>query len=155
MGKKWTPEQKAAASERIKAQNEAKKTAEKRDSIRVPIGASRDITNVHDTPEGYIDRWVNDDGDRINKFKQAGYELVETAQVGSSHVDGSHAESGVVSKDMGKGVTAYQMRQRQDYYDKDQAAKQVVVDSTEDSMRKGKVEKTESKDGMYGEVKIG
>jgi hypothetical protein len=154
MGKKWTEEQKAAASERMKSMNEAKKTAEKREAIRVPVGAKRDITNVNDTPDGYKDYWVNDDGDRINKFKAAGYEHVATAKM-ASNVDGSHSENGVVSKDMGKGVTAFLMRQREDYYAEDQAEKQKIVDRSEDSMRRKKVNAQDSTDGSYGEVKIG
>lgn len=155
MTKKWTQEQKKAASDRMKAMNEAKKTAEKREAKRVPIGAQRDITNVHDTPEGFKDRWVNDDGDRVNKFKAAGYEMVDAAKMGSSNVDGSHSENGAVSKDMGKGVTAYLMRQREEYYAEDQAEKQKIVDRSEDSMRRKKVNAQDSTDGNYGEVKIG
>lgn len=152
----WSPERKAAASARMKEQNEAKKTAETREAIRVPIGANRDITNVTDTPDGYIDYWVNDDDGRVGEtFKRAGYEHVVKAKMGSSSVDGSHAQDGVVSKDMGKGVTAYLMRQRKDWYDEDQAEKQKIVDSTEDSMRKKKVNAQDSTDGNYGEVKIG
>jgi hypothetical protein len=155
MGTKWTQDQKDAASKRMKEKNEAKKTAETRNKIRTPIGANRDITNVHDTPDGQVARWVNDDGGRIDKFIAAGYEFVESAEMGSSNVDGSHAQDGVVSKDMGKGVTAYLMNQNQEFYDEDQAEKQKIVDSTEDSMRKANVKKENSTDGTYGEVKIG
>lgn len=151
----WSPERKAAASARMKEVNEVKKRASSESKMRVPVGQNRDITNVHDTPEGYKDRWVNDEAGRIEKFRAAGYESVETAQMDSSNVDGSHTESGVVSKDMGKGQTAYLMRQRQDYYDEDQIAKQITVDETEDSMRKTKIKSHESTDGNYGEVKIG
>lgn len=150
----WSPERKAAASLRMKEQNEAKKTATVRTKMRTPIGANRDITNILDTPDGYVDRWVNDDGGRIEKFKAAGYEHVESAEMGSTNVDGSHAQDGVVSKDMGKGVTAFQMRQRKDYFEEDQAEKQKIVDSTEESMRKTKVTKEDSTDGTYGEVRI-
>ncbi|MBW2647554.1 MAG: hypothetical protein JRE23_15545 [Deltaproteobacteria bacterium] len=150
----WTQERKDAASKRMKEQNAAKKTAEKRENIRVPIGAQRDITNVHDTPKGFIDRWVNDDGSRVEKFKAAGYEMVDAAKMAST-VDGSHAQNGVVSKDMGKGVTAYLMRQRDEYYSEDQSKKQKIVDRTEESMRRKKVNAQDSTDGNYGEVKIG
>ena len=153
--KKWTDEQKAAASERMKERAEATRVAATRKKMRVPIGSNRDITTVHDTPDGYVDRWVNDIPGRIDKFKAAGYELVETAEMGSQSVDGSHDENGTVTKDMGRGQTAYLMRQRQEYYDEDQASKQNYVNRTEESMRKEKVEKHNSKDGTYGEVKIG
>jgi hypothetical protein len=155
MSNTWSPERKAAASLRMKEQNEAKKSAAVQTKMRIPIGANRDITNVNDTPDGYKDRWVNDDGSRVAKFSSAGYEHVPDADMGSSNVDGSHAKDGVVSKDMGKGVTAYLMRQREDYFAEDQAEKQKIVDSTEESMRKANVKKENSTDGTYGEVKIG
>jgi len=154
MSKQWTEEQKKAASERMKKMNEAKKMAKTQERIRTPIGAKRDITAVHDTLEGYIDRWVNDEPGRIEKFKAAGYDLVESAEVGSSHVEGSHADAGVVSRDMGKGMTAYLMRQKEDFFKEDQAEKQRYVDSTEESMRKKKTNPNESTDGTYGEIKI-
>lgn len=149
----WTEEQKQAASERMKQKHAAKRTAEVRDRVRVPIGANRDITAVHDTPDDYVDRWVNDIHGRIEKFKQAGYEFVESASVGDEVVDGTHAQAGVVSKDMGKGVTAYLMRQRKEYFEEDQKAKQAIVDRTEESMRRTKSNKPDET-GHYGEVKI-
>jgi len=152
MSREWTPEQKEAASKRMRERHEANKTAEVKARIRTPIGAKRDITAVHDTPDGFVDRWVNDELGRVDKFKQAGYENVESAKVGSS--DDSHAENGVVSRDMGKGVTAYLMRQRVEDFNEDQAEKQKYVDSTEESMRKSKTNANESKDGTYGEVRI-
>lgn len=155
MTREWTPEQKAAASDRMKKMNEAKKMATTRSKIRQPIGAKREITNVHDTPEGYVDRWVNDDGNRINQFKNAGYENVHTAEMGSSGVEGTHDENGVVSKDMGKGVTAYLMRQRKEYFDEDQSEKQKIVDESEESMRKKEVKPQDSTDGTYGKVHVG
>lgn len=148
----WTAEQKRAASERMKQQHEQKKAASVSNSMRVPIGGSRNITNVNDTPGGYVDRWVNDKDGRIERFKRAGYENVSAASVGDSGVEGTHANAGVVSKDMGKGVTAYLMRQREDYFKDDQAAKQSKVDDAEDSIRRDVNNKLS--DGHYGEVKI-
>jgi len=152
MARQWTDEQKQAARERMQKRNEAKKTAEVKSSMRIPVGGRRDITSVDTTPEGYIDRWVNDNPGRIEKFKRAGYELVESAEVGDSSVDGTHNENGVVSRDMGKGVTAYLMRQRKDYFLADQAEKQKIVDETEESLRRDKSDKRD--DNTYGEVKI-
>lgn len=153
---KFTEEQRQAASERMKAMHAAKKDVREKQEIRknrVPVGARRDITAVKDTPEGYVDRWVNDNPGRIQKFRDAGYEFVPKASVGDSGVDGTHNEDGVVSRDMGKNVTAYLMRQRKDYFQEDQAEKQKLVDQTEESMRRSKNE-TRS-DGLNGEVKIG
>ena len=152
---KWTEEQKEAASKRMKEMHEAKKSADAKSRIRTPLGAKRDILSVQDPEEGYVYRIVNDTPGRINRFKEAGYELVEDAQLGTSHVDGNQASQGVVSKDVGKGVTAVVMRQRDEFYKEDQAEKQRKIDELENSMRKKKVNPNESTDGTYGEVKIG
>lgn len=154
MGKKWTEEQKAAASERMKQVNATKKMALTRETIRTPIGAKRELLNVTDTPEGFVDRIVNDNPGRIGRFKRAGYEMVDSATLGTSNVDGTEASGGVVSKDVGKGVTAYVMRQRKEYFDEDQGAKQQQILDDERGMQK-KVDKNDSKDGTYGEFKIG
>lgn len=154
MGTKWTEEQKAAASERMTERNAAKKAAQTTEAIRVPIGAKRELLNVTDTPDGYVDRIVNDNPGRIDTFKRAGYEIVESATIGSSNVDGKSANAGVVSKDVGKGVNAFVMRQRKDHYDEDQAMKQQQILDDERGMQK-KVDKNDSKDGIHGEFKIG
>ncbi len=150
---RWSKEQKQAASERMTEKNVQDKVSKKRSSMRVPIGGSRNITNVNDTPEGFVDRWVNDSSGRVERFRQAGYENVSSASVGDSGVDNTHAEGGAVSRDMGLGVTAYLMRQRADYYKEDQEAKQKTVRASEDSIRRDVDNKLN--DGHYGSVSIG
>jgi len=149
----WTEEQRAAASERMKAVNAKKKSSEIRNSMRIPIGGRRNLTGVNDTPDGFVDRWVNDNPGRIERFKRAGYETVQAASVGDSGVDSSHAKAGIVSRDMGQGVTAYLMRQRQDYFSDDQAAKQKDVDASEETIRQDVKDKL--KHGHYGGVTVG
>lgn len=153
MSREWTEEQKQAASDRMKERHATQKSSEVRKAVRIPMGGRRNITTVNDTPDGYIDRWVNDSTGRISRVKQAGYEHVQAASVGDSNVDGTHSEDGVVSRDMGQGVTAYLMRQRKDYFEEDQAAKQVIVDESEDSMRRNPNDQRD--DGYYGSVAIG
>jgi len=154
MGRKWTEEQKEAARERMKSVGTAKKSVDANTRIRVPMGAQRDVTAVHsiDTDE-YVGRWINDTPGRIERVKQAGYEMVESASVGDSRVDGTHNDSGCVSLDVGKGVTAYLMQQRREYFDEDQAAKQKLVDESEESIRRNKNDNRN--DGFSGEIKIG
>jgi len=154
MARKWTEEQKEAARERMKSMNKAKKSADASTRVRVPMGAQRDVTAVHsiDTNE-YVGRWVNDAPGRIERFRQAGYENVESASVGDSRVDGTHNDSGCASLDVGKGTTAYLMQQRREYFDEDQAAKQRLVDESEESIRRNKNDNRN--DGFSGEIKIG
>lgn len=155
MARKWTDEQKQAASERMRQMNEARKSKDASSRIRTPIGAKREILNVQDKEDGYVYRVVNDSPGRIKRFQEAGYELVEGASLGTSHADGTESTQGVTSRDVGKGMTAYVMRQRADWYEEDQKAKQGKVDEVENSMRRKKVNPNESTDGTYGEVKIG
>jgi len=153
MAREWTEEQKKAASDRMKARNEQNRTQQVSKRMRrVPVGGRRDITTVKDTPDGYVDRWVNDNSGRVDKFKLAGYEHVTNADVGDPGVDDTHAANGIVSKDMGQGVTAYLMRQRKDFYEEDQVKKQKVVDDSENAMRRDKNDNRN--DGHYGEVTI-
>lgn len=149
---KWSEERRKAASDRMKQVNDGKKKAEVSSSMRVPVGGSRNVTTVNDTPDGYVDRWVNDTPGRVEKFKRAGYECVQAASVGDSGVDGSHSEGGVVTRDMGKNVTAYLMRQRDNYFKDDQQAKQEIVDASEESIRRDVKDKLN--DGHYGAVTI-
>lgn len=151
----WTKAQKEAASKKMKEVHKAKKSSDAKDRVRTPLGAKRDILNVQNTPDGYVDRIVNDVPGRVDRFKAAGYEVVENAQLGTSHVDGNSSGQGASTKDVGKGVNAIVMRQREEFYEEDQAAKQAKIDETENAMRRKKVKSNESEDGTYGEVKIG
>lgn len=149
----WSEERKQAAREAFAEKNEAEKSAEVRNRMRVPIGARRDITAVKDQDPNFKYRFVNDKPGRIEMYKEAGYDLVESAQVGDSNVDGTHNEDGVVSRDMGKGDTAYLMRKRMDWHKEDQAEKQKIVDETEADMHRD-INETKG-DGRYGKIKIG
>lgn len=148
----WTDDQKQAATEAMGKRNEAEKTADTKERVRVPIGTKRDITAVRDQDPDYQYRWANDVPGRIDRLRLAGYEPVESAKIGDSNVDGTHNENGVVSRDMGKGTTAILMKQRKDWFLKDQAEKQKIVDESEEEMRRDINEKRD--DGRYGEVKI-
>lgn len=153
MSREWTEEQKQAASDRMKERHATQKSSEVKTAMRIPMGSRRNLTTVNDTPDGYVDRWVNDSTGRIARVKQAGYEHVQTASVGDSNVDSTHSEEGVVSRDMGQGVTAYLMRQRKDYFEDDQREKQKVVDESEESIRRNPNDNRN--DGYYGGISIG
>lgn len=156
MGREWTDEQKAAASEAYKARAEGKKTSETRKRLRVGAGQKRDILSIPARDDGYRYRVVNDTGSRIENLKERGYDMVEDdIELGTSHVDGNSAYAGIVSRQVGKGVTAYLMRQKDEYFAEDKSDKARLVDETEESMMRKKVNSHESTDGTYGEVKIG
>lgn len=105
---------------------------------RVPIG-SRDVLTVVGKEPGYHYRIVNDTGDRIQKFLNAGYELVNSkdVQIGDSRVDNPSAEGSKaqVSVDKATGQKAFVMRIKDEWYEEDQKAKQDHVQAIEDAIK--------------------
>ena len=177
----WTQERKDAASAKMKARHAAKtggtaaippsaippsansfsdeqkaaaKTAlaEKRiETKRVPMGSARNILPVHDTPDGYVDRWIKDSPGRLEKALKSGREFVREATVGDRQVDRGSSVGAVVHND-NDGTPLYLMRIPKEYYDEDQKAKQEVVDKKEDGLRRPK---TKQWDGFESESTIG
>ena len=117
---------------------------------RVPLHAQRDNMNVRDRDPNYSYRWVNDvdNGQRIQKFKTAGYEMVqEAAKVGDAVVeDNTNKTSTVTEKFVGRNTKAFLMRIQKDWYDEDQKAKARRVDQSEAGMREDAL-------ANYGEIK--
>lgn len=97
----------------------------------------------------FVYRFVNDTGSRIDQMKQAGYEIVEDDSliVGDARVSDPTAQGSgkrVISKD---GTVSYLMRQKKEFYEEDQAAKQAHNDEIEQAM------KQQASEGMYGSIK--
>ena len=117
--------------------------------VRKPLFQRGPQSITGDKDPDYVYRFVNDSGSRIDQMKSAGYEIVtdEDLIVGDSRVsDSSQLGSGkrVVSKD---GTVQYLMRQKKEFYDEDQAAKQAHNDEIERAMTK------QASEGMYGSIK--
>lgn len=127
--------------------------AEGRPKRRIPVSGYRDILTVEGKEYGYVYRWVNDVDNRIARFQEGGYELVEhEVEVGQRTVDNPGKYGSVVSKDVGKGRTAYLMRILEEFYAEDQAAKQRNILDAEIDMKRAL---NSGRDGTYGKVKIG
>lgn len=109
---------------------------------RVPL-ATRNRLNVKDKDPNYVYRYVNandqHDPDRVERMKEAGYELVPRNQggaLGDNRVDNSSPMGSTASINAGQGKIAVLMRQRKEWFDEDQASKQSEVDAVEQSMRR-------------------
>ena len=109
---------------------------------RVPL-AGRNRLNVKDKEPGYVYRYVNanlaDDPDRVERMKEAGYEIVPRAEakvLGDNRVDNSTSIGSGASISVGGGTRAILMRQREDWYKEDQRAKQSEVDAIEQTMKR-------------------
>lgn len=114
---------------------------------RTPI-AKRQILSVKGKEAGFQYRIVNDQGDRIQQFKDAGYELVKASdvQVGDKRVNKASPEGTMATVSVGKGDKAFIMRQKLEWYDEDQKAKESFLRQQEDTMKQS--------GGDYGSIDI-
>lgn len=107
-----------------------------RRTSRATLG-TRQILSVSGKDPEFHYRVVNDDGDRVNQLLDLGYVIEEAGavrvgdkRVGNPTPTGSKAEVSV-----GRGMKAYVMKQRLDWYLEDQAAKQEQVKKSEDATK--------------------
>ncbi len=117
---------------------------------RTPLNG-RNVLTVSGKEPGYVYRIVNDAGDRIAQFLDAGYELVEAnaVRVGDKRVNAATPEGSKAQVSVGKGDKAFVMRIKQEWYDEDQQAKQVYNNQLEQSIKQ-----TASQAADYGKVTI-
>lgn len=96
-------------------------------------------------------RFVNDIGSRVENFKQAGYEIVEDAEltVGDSRVSDASTLGSAKVVTSNDGTKSYLMRIKKEWYDEDQAAKMAQVNEQEEAMTK-----KASQEMSYGKIEI-
>jgi hypothetical protein len=116
---------------------------------RTPLG-KRNVLTVAGKEPGYEYRIVNDVGDRIQEFLDNGWELVkkQDVRIGDKRLGPASSEDSTAKASVGRGMTGYVLRIREDWYKEDQAAKQEAVDATESAM------KTDALNGNYGKLDI-
>lgn len=120
---------------------------------RTPING-RNILSLSNKEDGYEYRFVNDVGDRIEIFKERGWELVDAADVriGDRRVEsggalGSKAQASVDKQ----GTKAFVMRIQKDWYDEDQADKAKAIKEQEKSMNQSALANDPLR---YGKIEI-
>lgn len=104
---------------------------------RTPLSA-RNRLDVKNKEPGYVYRIVNDVEDRVSRLMEQGYEIVpadKSGMVGDKRVDNISAPGSSSYVSVGQGVKAVVMRQREEFFKEDQAAKQQVVDDSEQTMK--------------------
>lgn len=118
---------------------------------RTPINGTRNRLALRGKEDGFVYRIVNDIDDRIQSMQEIGYELVTDAgvSVGDNRVANPTQEGSPIKISVGNGVQAYVMRQKQEYFDEDQATKAAQVNELESSMKR----EAES-NGFYGKLNI-
>jgi len=116
---------------------------------RTPVG-TRNVLTVAGKEAGYEYRIINDSGDRVQEFLDAGYELVEkdSVRVGDKRVNAASAEGSKAHLSVGQGQKAFVVRIKKEWYDEDQARKQAHVNQLEEAT------KAKALDGTYGKLEI-
>jgi hypothetical protein len=105
---------------------------------RSAINGTRNRLNIRGKEDGYVYRIVNDVDDRIQTFLEMGYELVTdpNVTVGDKRVALATKEGSPQKVSVGQGIQGYVMRQKQEYFDEDQKAKQEKVNELETSIKR-------------------
>jgi hypothetical protein len=97
---------------------------------RIPV-SGRSRLEVRNRDPNYVYRIVNvnleSDPDRVERFKEAGYEIVsrkDVGMVGDSKVDNPSSLGSAGEFSVGRGTKAVVMRIPKEFYEADQAEKQ-------------------------------
>lgn len=116
---------------------------------RTPING-RNILTVTGKDPAYVYRVVNNVGDRVEQFKEAGYELVPASdvKVGERRVDSASPEGSYAQVSVDNvGTKAFIMRIPKEWHDEDQKAKQKQVDELERTIKNEALSKNELRGG--------
>lgn len=118
---------------------------------RVPVGQRNVLTVLGKDPD-FEYRIVNDVGDRVAAFEDAGYVVEEAAavRVGDKRVNRATPEGSKAQVSVGEGRKAYVMKIPKEFYAEDQNAKLNQVRQIEESIKQpsgdyGKIEITRNK----------
>ncbi len=116
---------------------------------RVPVG-TRNILTVEGKDPNYHYRIINDTGDRVQEFTDAGYELVDakSVRIGDKRLNQASSEGTISQVSVGQGEKGYLVRIKKEWYAEDQAAKQSKVQAIEDAT------KQKALNGTYGKLDI-
>ena len=124
------------------------KKAPRERTKRTPI-AQRNILSVEGRDPDFSYRIVNDTGDRIQAFKDAGYEMVlaKDVRVGDKRVNSATPEGSNAQVSVGAGQKAFVMRIPKEWYEEDQKAKQTKIDTLEQTMKSEALAQNQLKNG--------
>ena len=118
---------------------------------RVKLG-TRNILSAPQRP-GFVRRFVNDTGDRVQMFKEAGWNTVDDVnQVGDPKLGKPSLIGSGANPHVGGGQRAVLMELPEDIYSADRAESQAEITKIENEMKRNS--KSEGKDGLSGSVEI-
>jgi len=131
-------------------QTSGAESTDRKTKKRVPLGSRNILTAPKKS--GFVRRFVNDKGDRIQTFKDAGWIPVEDTPVGDPKIGRASSIGSMTNPSVGEGQRAILMEIPEKYYQEDYAAAQAEITAVENEIRRKS--KTEASDGLSGEVKI-
>lgn len=114
---------------------------------RIPVSGNRDLITVQGKDPDFNYRIVKEKPGRVDKFQAAGYEMVTHAVEIGSTGERDTSLGTPVRINLGRGDTGYLMRQPKEYFDEDQAAKEMELRSREESL-------IQNKQDTYGKIEI-
>lgn len=108
----------------------------KRTPLRGKIDGRKNKLTIKGKEPGFEYRVVNDDDDRVLDLQDRGYEIVtHAATVGDKRAGIPKKEGSPIQISVGGGKKAYLMRIKKEWYDEDQATKQIEVDEQEAALK--------------------
>lgn len=117
---------------------------------RTPI-SQRNVLTVTGKDPNYEYRIVNDRGDRVTMFEEAGYEIekADKVRVGDKRVNKASPEGTLAQVAVGNGEKAYVMKIQKELYEADQADKRNRIHELEKT-----ITQSVSGENKYGKIDI-
>lgn len=132
-------------------QEKTKSSNDKQPRKRIPLGTRNILTAPKKS--GFVRRFVNDKGDRIESFKDAGWNAVdENIQVGDPKAGKASSMGSLVNPSVGSGQHAVLMELPEELYNEDRVASQAKITAVENEIKRNL--KQPGQDGLSGNVSI-
>lgn len=129
--------------------SKAKQTTQSRK--RIPLG-TRNILTAPSRP-GFVRRFVNDKGDRIQMFKDAGWETVTGAgEAGDDKLGRATSMGSGTNPHVGAGQRALLMEIPEEIYHQDIAQSQAEITQVENQIKRNSA--SEDRNGLSGKIEI-
>jgi len=138
-------------AEQAQVKEQVKSVTGEQPRKRVPLGTRNILTAPKKS--GFVRRFVNDKGDRVESFKAAGWNLVDEAvQVGDPKIGRASSTGSLVNPHVGGGQRAVLMEIPEEIYNEDRAASQAAITRVENEIKRNS--KPDASAESFGQVSI-
>lgn len=127
---------------------EATEKMSKQSRKRIPLG-TRNVLTASKKP-GFVRRFVNDIGDRVENFKAAGWRSVEKVPVGDAKIGRANSMGSSTNPHVGGGQRAVLMELPEEIYKEDRAKSQAKITQVENEIKRTQP----GNDGLNGKINI-